>query len=268
MKIKIYDIEIQYEVLGQGIPLLVIPGLFINSKSMMPVIEPIFFNNKKYKRIYIDMPGMGDTPRHSLENTTESMIKILMAFIEKVVDKEKLYLVGYSYGGYLATGLGRHIGDQILGEVRICAVVHPKMKDRTLPLHEVKEKDDNFLHGLTEEEQKEALENLTIINEKTFSRYKDEITKERKRSDRKFLLDLFFNGYTYDLIEGNKEWIRWPVLFILGRQDAICGYKDTWSILDFYENATVHLLNKASHNLYIEQENLFNHLVKSWFDEN
>ena len=268
MKVQLYGIEVQYEDSGKGVPILIIPGLFINSKSMIPVMEPILSVQDKYRRLYIDLPGMGDTSKHSLENTTESMINILLSFVEKVVGKEKLYVMGYSYGGYLATGLARALDEQVIGEIRVCAVVHAKMKDRTLPPKEVIEKDEEFVKTLSEEEQEAALKDLAIINKKTFTRYKKEIINERRRIDRPFLLDLFFNGYKYDILEHKRIMVKRPVLFILGKQDSVCGYKDTLSILDYYENPTVHIINKASHNVHIEHEELFNLLVKSWLEEN
>jgi len=51
---------------------------------------------------------------------------------------------------------------------------------------------------------------------------------------------------------------------LLGRQDSGVGYKDAWSILDNYPRATFAVLDRAGHNLQIEQEELFNSLVSEW----
>jgi len=268
MKVEVYGIEVNYEEIGKGIPIIIIPGLFISSKSMMPAMEPILSDMNKFRRIYIDMPGMGQTPKHNMENSSESMIKILISFVEKVIGKEKLYVMGYSYGGYLATGLARALEEQAIGEIRVCGVVNAKMKDRNLPENETIEVDEEFLKNLSEEEQKFALKDMAIINEKTFSRYKVEVYDELRKADRKFILDLFFNKYNYELLEKERIPVKRPVLFIVGKQDSVCGYKDTLSILDYYENPTVHILNRASHNLHIEQEETFNMLIKDWLRNN
>lgn len=52
-----------------------------------------------------------------------------------------------------------------------------------------------------------------------------------------------------------------PTLFLLGRQDASVGYKDAWKILDNYPRATFAVLDKAGHNLQLEQVEVFNCLV-------
>lgn len=44
-----------------------------------------------------------------------------------------------------------------------------------------------------------------------------------------------------------------PALFLLGRQAASVGYKDTWKISDNYPRATFAVLDKAGHNLQLEQ---------------
>jgi len=268
MKVEVYGINVHYVEIGQGIPIIIIPGLFISSKSMIPTMEPILCDMNKYRRIYIDMPGMGQTPKHNMENSSESMIKILISFIDKVVGKEKLYVMGYSYGGYLATGLARALDEQAIGEIRVCGVVNAKMKDRNLPKNEVIEVDEDFLLTLSDEEKEFALKDLGIINEKIFNRYKVEVYDELRKADRKFILDLFFNQYNYELLEKDRIPVKRPVLFIVGKQDPVCGYKDTLSILDYYENPTVHIINKASHNLHIEHAELVNILIKDWLQKN
>ncbi len=268
MKIKILDTDIYYEKVGEGIPVLIIPGLFINSKSMKPAIEPVLEPLEKYQRIYIDMPGMGNTPKHSMENTTESMVKILEQFVYEVVGRQPLIILGYSYGGYLGTCLARHLGSQVMGEVRICAVVNAWMKDRHLPMKVVKKQDDVFFNQLDEKQQENAIKNLVIINKDIHKRYESEIFKELSNVDRKFLLDLFFNGYQYQSLEADRVNVEYPVVFIIGNQDDICGTIDTISIIEYYKEPTLHIINEAGHNLHIEHAQLFNALITNWFKDN
>jgi pimeloyl-ACP methyl ester carboxylesterase len=57
-----------------------------------------------------------------------------------------------------------------------------------------------------------------------------------------------------------------PVLILAGRQDGIVGYRDAWGILENYPRATFAVLDRAGHNLQIEQERLFNALVGDWLE--
>ena len=51
---------------------------------------------------------------------------------------------------------------------------------------------------------------------------------------------------------------------LMGRQDASVGYRDHWQFLENFPHASFVILDKAGHNLEIEQSELFNALVKDW----
>ncbi|MBN2303445.1 MAG: alpha/beta hydrolase, partial [Anaerolineae bacterium] len=72
-------------------------------------------------------------------------------------------------------------------------------------------------------------------------------------------------GYTFSVnplpVPFNK-----PTLMLLGRQDHMVGYQNTWAILENYPRASLAVLDRAGHNLQIEQSALFNALVHEWLD--
>ena len=75
------------------------------------------------------------------------------------------------------------------------------------------------------------------------------------------------NGYAFSFdVDRLNEKFNNPTLILLGRQDSSVGYKDAWSILDNYPRGTFAVLDKAGHNLQIEQKNLFNSLVNEWLE--
>jgi pimeloyl-ACP methyl ester carboxylesterase len=51
---------------------------------------------------------------------------------------------------------------------------------------------------------------------------------------------------------------------IMGRQDSAVGYRDHWQLIENFPRASFVILDKAGHNLQIEQEKLFRELVKEW----
>lgn len=64
---------IDYETIGQGIPVLIIHGWGISKITMKGAFEPIFEKLGGYKRYYIDLPGMGQSERGD--------VKIPMTFL-------------------------------------------------------------------------------------------------------------------------------------------------------------------------------------------
>lgn len=57
-----------------------------------------------------------------------------------------------------------------------------------------------------------------------------------------------------------------PTLIFTGRQDEMVGYWDTWGLHEKYPRGSFVTLDRAGHNLQIEQDALFNALVHEWLD--
>ena len=53
------ELLLNYEIMGEGQPVLLIHGLACDMNLMKGCMEPVFSNVEGYKRIYIDLPGMG-----------------------------------------------------------------------------------------------------------------------------------------------------------------------------------------------------------------
>jgi pimeloyl-ACP methyl ester carboxylesterase len=86
-------------------------------------------------------------------------------------------------------------------------------------------------------------------------------------ADNDFFDRLKNQGYAFSFnVDELKEKFEKPSLFILGKQDSCVGHKDAWSKLDNYPRATFAVLDKAGHDLQLEQTELFNHLVNEWLD--
>lgn len=57
-----------------------------------------------------------------------------------------------------------------------------------------------------------------------------------------------------------------PTLMLTGRQYSAVGYSDLWRIIGNYPWASFVVLDKAGHNLQIDQEGLFNNLITEWLN--
>jgi pimeloyl-ACP methyl ester carboxylesterase len=57
-----------------------------------------------------------------------------------------------------------------------------------------------------------------------------------------------------------------PALILLGRQDAVVGYRDAWRIIENYPRATFAILDRTGHFLTVEQQALYSTLVNEWLD--
>jgi pimeloyl-ACP methyl ester carboxylesterase len=264
MECNLKDISVYYEEYGEGIPIIMIHGFTLNHKMMVGCMEPIFNTLPGFKRIYLDLPGMGGTKGEKWINGSDKMLEVVLEFIEKVIPGQRYLVAGESYGGYLARGVLYHQEDKIDGLLLLCPVINARDNDRILPQKTVLVRNQSLLAGLSKEEAQGFEEMSVVQSMEILERYKSEILSGVSMADMDFLQKLRGNYYfTFDA-DVMEHTFQKPALLVLGRQDSCVGYKDAWGILDSYPRATFAILDRAGHNLQLEQVELFETLVKEW----
>ena len=263
-----YNEKVYYEEFGEGKPILIIHGLACNIELMKGCIEPIFKKVNGYKRIYIDLLGMGKSNNCSLEYaSSDKILEMLLSFIKEKIDKEFL-LVGESYGGYLSRGILSKCYKNIEGLMLLCPMIIPDDTKRTLPEGNLKFHDKEFLEKIDKNKRELFLEYMIIANEKMYKRFEKEVISGIEQANNDFIKKLRENySFSFNVDEEIKM-INFskPSLFITGRQDNAVGYYDLYNLLEDYPRATFAILDTAGHNLQIEQEEVFNSLFLNWLE--
>jgi pimeloyl-ACP methyl ester carboxylesterase len=265
MKCNVRNVSINYELIGEGKPIIMIHGYYTDHRVMTGCMEPVLSAKDGFKRIYIDLPGMGKSESSEWIVNSDTMLDIVIDFIEKIIPNENFILVGESYGGYLSRGVIYKMPDRIDAILLICPLIIADYKNRSVEEHVVLVKDVNLLSKLTPEEAEDFDSGLVVQSEKIYYRYKNEIISGVELADSTFLQSLMKNGYgfSFDVDKVNEKFDK-PALILSGKQDDSVGYKDSWNILKNFSRATFAILDRAGHNLQIEQEELFNSLVNEW----
>ncbi|WP_051135707.1 alpha/beta fold hydrolase [Streptomyces sp. 351MFTsu5.1] len=127
---------------GAGTPVLLLHGYTIDHRLLLP-LEPVFAERDGWRRLYVDLPGCGRSPRLSAEAMGEAVLR----FVDKVVGDEPFAVVGISYGGQLARHLVAERGAQVLGTALLAPLVKPS-GERVLPGREVLTRDEALLASL------------------------------------------------------------------------------------------------------------------------
>ncbi|MCX7709923.1 MAG: alpha/beta hydrolase [Clostridia bacterium] len=265
MECKVRNLSINYEITGAGKPIIILHGYTVDHRLMSGCMEPIFNSQDEYRRIYMDLPGMGKTKSADWIVNSDVMLDTVIEFIEKVIPDENFLLAGESYGGYLARGIVQRIGKRVDGLFLLCPAINMNSEKRDFPTHIVLKRDDELLSQLEPTDAK-GFDSIQVVQSKRiWERYRDEILAGIKLGESEFLHSFSEKGYwfSFDVDALNEKFYK-PTLMLLGRQDSIVGYKDAWRILDNYPRATFAVLDRAGHNLQIEQEELFNSLVREW----
>jgi pimeloyl-ACP methyl ester carboxylesterase len=82
-----------------------------------------------------------------------------------------------------------------------------------------------------------------------------------------FLTKVLDGAFSFD-VDALEEPFTSPCLIITGKQDTEVGYRDQFQYMNIYTNSTYIALNRAGHNLQIEQPELFETIVGNWLADN
>ena len=271
MFINLGHADIYTEIIGSNKPMLIIHGNWCDHRLMKGCLEDIFTAeaennaNKNWKRIYFDLPGMGDTVLKKDISTTDDVFNIVEEFINKVITEEIFYIASESYGSYLARMIIKKYPQRVGGIMMICPVILPLVKDRNLPKQEIISRDNDFYKTLHVKDQETFDSMFTIQNKNNWERYIKEVRAGVKKCDIALLKKIKKQGYSFKEDPDHlDEPYKKPSLIITGRQDLSVGYKDAFMLIDKYPNSDFIILNEAGHMLQIEQKEIFDQLVLKW----
>ena len=252
---------IDYEILGEGTPVLIIHGWGIDRTTMQAAFEPSFAKVGGYKRYYIDLPGMGRSEHGDVRNS-DDMLKLIYDFAINVIG-EKFVIAGQSYGGLLARGFVNKYGDLVQKMILLCPCVIPGVRQGRVELLTVVEKDDELLASLTKEEY----DNFTLMNVRltrdVWERYRKDLLPALQRADWEFLNNTLEGSFSFDP-DDLPEPVKIPALIIAAKLDSEVGYKDQFDLMEKYVNSTYCAVENAGHNLQIEQPEIFENVLTSW----
>jgi pimeloyl-ACP methyl ester carboxylesterase len=266
MECQLEGISVHYEIYGKGHPLISLHGFSPDHRLMSGCMEPIFEHRSGWQRIHLDLPGMGKTPGKKWITNSDQMLDVVLDFIDQVIPDQRFVLAGDSYGGYLARGVIYRKLELVDGLLLICPMIIADHAKRSVPQHVALVKDPALLSGLAPSEREEFESFAVVQSQRIWERTRDEVIAGISIADEEFLTRLQTHGYPLSFDVDAAPPFEKPTLMLVGRQDAMVGYRDAWKILENYPRGTFVVLDRAGHNLQIEQETLFNALVNEWLD--
>jgi pimeloyl-ACP methyl ester carboxylesterase len=256
---------IYHKVIGEGFPVVMVHGWTLDHQAMMHAMEPNFENRSGWKRIYIDLPGMGLSESQSSIKNSDDMLDAVVELLDELIPDQPFIVCGYSYGGYMARGIVQVRHDRVHGLMLLAPMVIDETDKRVLPQKTVFKRDHNLLSGLSSEEA-DAFASMGVVLEKTeWERFRDDILLPSSQTNDEFVNRIRENGYGFTFELSQK--LDYPTLIVTGRQDHVVGYQDAWRLIEYYPRATFAVLDMAGHNVQIEQVDVFNTLVQSWLDK-
>ena len=261
---EIGDSVIEYETIGEGMPILMLHGWSVDRELMKGCMEPLFATIPgKYLRIYPDLPGMGASKAGPSIHNSDQMLDAIFAFVDRIVPGQQILLAGESYGCFLVRGFVHSRPGSVDGLMLICPSVIPGAARGEVAELRALLTDDAFFAGIAEEEKSSFLSFHAVRTPEVYERYKRDIEPAFSRFDHDFLEKRLDGAFSYPLEKLPVPFDK-PSLILAGRQDPCVGYKDPFRLTDDYTRATFAALDMAGHNLQIEQKELFEALTADW----
>jgi len=119
-KVKVNDIEMYYEIHGEGTPLLLIRGWGSSSQRWSPNLLKAL--SQQHKLIIFDNRGTGRTSKPDTKYSIEQMADDASMLLDQI-NIPKAHIVGFSMGGMIAQRLSINYPEKTDGLVIACS--HP-----------------------------------------------------------------------------------------------------------------------------------------------
>jgi len=269
MKCTINNLPIYYEEYGQGKPILCLHRFTEDHGLMKGCLEPFFQNTPGYRRIYLDMPGMGKTPAADWVKNADIMLDTLKKFAKEVIGDKSFLLVGASYGAYMSLGMAHSGNDmEIDGMFLFNPCTVPDSSKRIVP-----DDVDTFEEdGIEEFVKDENIDNsdyffdeAVVITKENWQRYRDEVLPAYKLTNTEFCENYRATGYALSFHDQLKKLdFTNPITVMTGRQDDSAGFEDSWNLLKHLPRLTFITLDGVGPQMQIENPVMFNALLRDW----
>jgi pimeloyl-ACP methyl ester carboxylesterase len=266
MKCTVGGTDFHYEAVGEGRPIVLLHGWMLDHRVMMDLAEPAFAERSGWRRIYPDLPGMGQTSGHGIDNQ-DQVLELLVGFIEATTGGSHYVVGGFSYGGYLALGTAYTYRERLDGLLVIAPAGLPGdgREPRLAPMMTLVE-DPSLFDGLDEQTAEAFRTGAVVQTRELLDSVVNHGVPANRMADVAYLTRLDENWPFSFATECLREPFAGPTLVLTGRQDARVGWADAFDLMDNYPRGTYAVLDSAGHALAWDQRPLFNALVGEWLD--
>lgn len=264
------ETSLHYEVYGIGETIYFIHGLALDLTSMQYIYEACFDDKTNYRRVYIDLPGMGKSAISSDVGSTDDILTLLESFILSDAKERRINLCGHSFGGYLCLALAYRLKERINKIFLTCPVVKADKKERMLASHYTVYEEP--IDEMINKKEFEAYLSINVrINKQTWKDYTQSVVPGietfDKRHWRKILKENYPLSFEQRLLSDFPEVSGY---LLLGENDNVVGYQDQLNVLSKKISHCL-VMKNSGHNLQIDEKDqvlkLFKKFLRAKFED-
>ena len=117
---------VELDIIGEGLPVLMLHGFPLDRRALRRSVDPVFEGRTGYRRIHVDLPGFGASPRVPGIDGSAAMVDFVLRLIDEVAGDGPLLLVGESWGAYLARAVIARRPLQVAGAALLVPMTSPR----------------------------------------------------------------------------------------------------------------------------------------------
>ncbi|KAM9862973.1 alpha/beta fold hydrolase [Leucobacter sp. BZR 635] len=251
------------DVRGEGIPLIAVHGFGVDHRIMLPLEG--WVPERGWRRVYLDLPwaeGAEDTG----EKTSREVADRVLAEVRQIADGGPFAIIGNSYGAMVARHVAHTLAEQCAGLATLAGAFELDRTKRILPPREVVLRDAAVL-ALAGDARNE-FEEMAVVHTEQALRYFERYALPGIRGASLRVLARLNASYTdaYAPELGATGPFRAPALHVFGRQDHVVGFADAFPFTEHYVRGTFAVLDRAGHNVHLEQPEAVGGLVRDWLE--
>ena len=187
--------------------------------------------------------------------------------IDQMIPDERFVIAGHSAGAYLARAVLARRAGLLDGMLQVVPVIDPDETDDMHPDAVTIDANRALVDRMEAElghEKAGRFARAWWFRPPTSTIHSRPSCPGIERHDRAFL-ERLNQSVSFRVDPPPTPFLR-PVLFVLGRQDLVVGYRTAVDLMEHYPRATVAVLDRAGHILPWEQPAVFKALIGDWLD--
>ena len=251
--IKIGDVDMYYELHGDGEPLVLITGLSSDHTTWLPFL-PAFTNN--YRVLIMDNRGIGQTKYPDAQFSVDDMADDIANLMDEL-KIEKAHVIGHSLGGRIAQKLVLKYPEKV-NSLILCATSASQPKRSKLMLNTLANEVNNGMSmgallkimmsiSFTEN----SFQNIDAINKRIDSRANSLSSDYAKNFARQVQASA-----DYDTTNELSQ-IKVPTLVLAAENDFIFPLEFVKELADGIPNANLTVMDDTGHSLLLEKPQEF-----------
>ena len=237
------DVAVQVTVRGSGRPLVVLHGWRLDSTVEQADLEPVFDDNPGWRRYYVDLPGMGESPPLGPDATLATYVDAVEGEISALVGSTRYALAGTSAGALIARHIASRHRNLVAGLLLRMPLTEPDDRRRDVPTGAGAE--------LLARDASARAAKIEAVWRPAEQRVHDAARALRADHARYRL------GVPDDVLEV-------PGLIVAGRQDTRAGWHGAVALAEGLPRATLAVIAGAEHEYPWGRDTVFEALVARW----